>query len=123
MVGDHTVGFGYLQNAAIDQHVLVRNRHFDMFEILRAEPGLLGLAVDEDTALVVKGNEFEVIGDTYAIVYDGTWWTREPGSAGNDLPGPESLFYFLRPGDRYDLAARRVVESDATAASGNHEEL
>ena len=30
LVGDHTVGFGYLKNAAIDQHVLVRNRHFDL---------------------------------------------------------------------------------------------
>lgn len=56
MIGDHTVGFGYLKNAAIDQRVLVRNGHFDMLEITRAYPELLGLAIDEDTALVVQGD-------------------------------------------------------------------
>lgn len=77
LIGDHTVGFGYLKNSAIDQHVLVRNRHFDLFEITRANPELLGLAIDEDTALVVHQNEAEVIGRTYALIYDGGFWSRE----------------------------------------------
>lgn len=109
MVGDHIVGFGYLKNAAIDQHVLVRNRHFDMFEILDYQPGLLGLAVDEDTALVVSGNTAEVFGRTYAIVYDGGFWSREGAGQGVELVG-ERKFYFLREGDRYDLKRREVVE-------------
>jgi cyanophycinase len=115
LIGDHTVGFGYLKNAAIDQHVLVRNRHFDMFEITRAYPELLGLAIDEDTALVVHRNEFEVIGSTYALIYDGGFWSRE-GSWERELPPPDSRFYFLRAGDRYDLAARRVIVDNSTSA-------
>lgn len=109
LVGDHTVGFGYLRNTAVDQHVLARNRHFDMFEITRAYPGLLGLAVDEDTALVVRGDEAEVVGSTYALVYDGGFWSRE-GNWERELPGPGERFYFLREGDRYDLGKRRVIE-------------
>lgn len=109
VIGDHTVGFGYLKNAAIDQHVLVRNRHFDMLEITRAYPELLGLAIDEDTALVVLGDEAEVIGSTYAIVYDGGFWSRE-GDFDRQLPSSDSRFYFLKSGDRYDLVARRVIE-------------
>ena len=109
VIGDHTVGFGYLKNAAIDQHVLVRNRHFDMLEITNAYPELLGLAIDEDTALVVQGSEAEAIGSTYAIVYDGGFWSRE-GTFDRQLPSPDARFYFLKSGDRYDLAARKVIE-------------
>ena len=113
MIGDHTVGFGYLKNAAIDQHVLVRNRHFDMFDILREYPELLGIAIDEDTALVVQKNEAEIIGDTYALFYDGGFWSRE-GSELKHLPPPNARFYFLRPGDRYDLDARKVIVTNST---------
>lgn len=116
LIGDHTVGFGYLKNTAIDQHVLVRNRHFDMFEIIRAYPELLGLAIDEDTALVVHRNEAEVIGSTYALIYDGGFWSRE-GTWERELPPPDSRFYFLRPGDKYDLKARQVVVDNSTNAT------
>ncbi|KAG9188154.1 hypothetical protein G6011_02077 [Alternaria panax] len=116
LIGDHTVGFGYLKNSAIDQHVLVRNRHFDMFEILNAYPELLGLAIDEDTALVVNKNELEVIGSTYALIYDGGFWSRE-GSWERPLPPPNARFYFLREGDRYDLGARAVIEPETTGSA------
>jgi cyanophycinase len=115
LVGDHTVGFGYLKNAAIDQHVLVRNRHFDMFEITRAYPELLGLAIDEDTALVVQKDQAEVIGSTYALIYDGGFWSRE-GDWERILPPPGERFYFLKAGDRYDLAARKVIVDNSTSA-------
>ncbi|EAT77366.2 hypothetical protein SNOG_15141 [Parastagonospora nodorum SN15] len=108
MIGDHTVGFGYLKNAAIDQHVLVRNRHFDMFEILNANPELWGVAIDEDTALIVRQNEAEVFGNTYALVYDGGFWSRE-GTSFNNVPPPNARFYFLKEGDKYDLVKREVI--------------
>jgi cyanophycinase len=114
MIGDHTVGFGYLKNTAIDQHFLVRNRQFDLFDILKVHPELLGIAIDEDTALVVNKNDVEVFGSTYAAFYDGGFWSRE-GSEAKNLPQPESRFYFLKAGDRYDLGLRRVVDEETTA--------
>ncbi|KAF1956321.1 class I glutamine amidotransferase-like protein [Byssothecium circinans] len=121
MIGDHTVGFGYLKNTAIDQHVLVRNRHFDLFDILKVYPELLGVAIDEDTALVVSGNDVEIIGSTYALFYDRGFWSREELSELKNLPPPENRFYFLRPGDKYDLETRKVVQSAATV--GGNDEL
>lgn len=109
LVGDHTVGFGYLRNVAIDQHVLVRGRIFDMFDILKVRPELLGFGCDENTALVVEGDEARVMGATYCAFYDGGFWARE-GSAEKNLPPRDQLFYFLREGDRYDLKARKVIE-------------
>ena len=61
MMGDHQEGFGFLKNTAIDQHVLARNRHFDMIEILTQRPEVLGIGIDESTGIIVNGNQFEVI--------------------------------------------------------------
>jgi cyanophycinase len=95
MLGDHLEGFGYLRNVGIDQHLLRRNRQFDMLEVLAAYPELLGIGLDENTAIVVQGDEFEVVGQGYVAIYDG----RATIDTGGD-------FYFLAPGDRFDLAAR-----------------
>ena len=109
MMGDHEEGFGFLKNVAIDQHVLARNRQFDMFDILKKRPELLGIGIDENTAIVVRGNQFEVIGESYVIVYDGTFWSRE-GSDLKNLPEKARLFYFLHKGDKYDLLTRKVKQ-------------
>lgn len=98
MMGDHQEGFGYLQNVAIDQHVLRRNRHFDLIEVVDAHPELLALGIDENTALVVQGDDAEVIGESYVLVYDNRATVGDHG-------GP---FYFLAPGDRFDLASREA---------------
>jgi len=109
MMGDHQEGFGYISNIAIDQHVLARNRQFDMYGILREHPELLGIGIDENTAVVVQRDTMEVIGASYVLVYDGTFWSRE-GSDLKKLPEKESLFYMIRQGDRYDLRLRKVID-------------
>lgn len=109
MVGDHQQGFGFLKNVTVDQHTLARNRHYDMFQILQERPELLGLSIDEMTGIVVAGDQFEVIGESYVLVYDGGFWSRE-GWSMKKLPPSNSLFYFLKAGDRYDMAKRIVVD-------------
>lgn len=108
MMGDHEVGFGFIKNIAIDQHVLARNRHFDLFTILDQKPELLGVGIDEKTAMIVKGNVFEVLGPSYVLIYDQGFWSRE-GSQMKDLPDPDRRFYFLREGDRYDMSKRKKL--------------
>lgn len=100
MMGDHERGFGYLRNVGIDQHVLRRNRQFDMIEVIEAHPDLLGIGLDEDTALVVQGDRAQVIGSSYALIYDNRSTT-----------GRDGKFYFLAPGDRFDLATREATRS------------
>lgn len=118
MIGDHTVGLGYPRNAAIDQHMLVRNRQFDMFDILKVHPELLGIGLDEDTALIVHQNEAKLFGRTYALIYDGGFFSEE-GTELKTLPAPEARFYFLKPDEKYDLKARKVVETTAAIGTGD----
>lgn len=108
MMGDHEEGFGYIKNIAIDQHVLARNRQFDMFDILKNRPELLGIGIDESTAIVVQQNTFEVIGKSNVLIYDGTFWSRDQNDIQNP-PETELLFYFLQHGDQYNLKERRVI--------------
>ncbi|MEQ1854848.1 MAG: cyanophycinase [Longimicrobiales bacterium] len=103
IMGDHQVGFGYLRGVAIDQHVLRRNRHFDMLGLLEVHPELLGIGLDEDTAIIVRGDQFEVIGASYALIYDRRTTT-----------GSDGTFYFLAPGDGYDLGTRRATRPART---------
>ena len=110
MMGDHEEGFGFVENIAIDQHVIARNRHFDMFDILDNRPELLGISIDEGTAAIVQGDQFEVLGNSYVIIYDGTFWSRE-GSDMKNLPEENRRFYFLREGDRYDMRNRKIISN------------
>ena len=47
-------GLSLLPEAIVDQHFLRRQRHNRMLSALQADPGLIGVAVDEDTALVLE---------------------------------------------------------------------
>ncbi len=109
MMGDHDVGLGFISNIAIDQHVIARNRQFDMFAILENKPELLGIGIDESTAIVVKGDVLEVIGESYVLIYDQSFWSAE-GSDLKQLPNKNEMFYYLRSGDEYNLREREVIE-------------
>lgn len=115
MMGDHTEGLGFLKGTAIDQHVLMRNRQFDLVEIIEAKPELLGIGIDEDTAIVVRGDSFEVMGQGYVLIHDANAWV-EGGPVGADGPAGEGgSFYFLAPGDRFDMQTRQATRPGAPA--------
>jgi cyanophycinase len=103
MIGDHTVGFGFLKNSAIDQHLLRRNRQFDLIDVVQKHPDLLGIGIDEDTAIVVQEDRFDVIGQGYVAIYDPKHANRPP-----------ARFYMLAPGDRYDLVKREASRRSET---------
>ena len=98
MAPGYEEGFGFLRNAAVDQHVIARSRVHDMLLILQEHPRLLGIGLDEGTAIVVRGDRAEVLGRSAVAVYD-------PADA-------ERLFYWLAPGDVYDLGDRTLERSE-----------
>src|SRR5262249_19217504 len=97
IMGDHQVGLGFMRNVGVDQHILVRNRIFDMISVIEAHPTLLGIGIDENTAIIVQQDQFEVIGHSYVAIYDNQ----------KQIP-PYGRFYFLTAGDRFNLATREA---------------
>lgn len=92
-------GFGYLKGVAIDQHFTQRRRFADLASLIRKRPQLLGIGLDEGTAIVVSGSTAEVIGRTRICIYDAQ---RKPQS------GPED-FISAPVGSRLNLVTREVL--------------
>jgi cyanophycinase len=65
-------GLSFLPGTAIDQHVSQRNRFADMEALKATFPQLLGIGLDEATAVVVKGDSLEAVGRGNVFVYNGT---------------------------------------------------
>lgn len=63
-------GMGFLPGVVVDQHFAQRGRLGRLLAALVLQPAMLGLGIDEDTAIVVKGDEFEVIGQGCITVVD-----------------------------------------------------
>ncbi len=119
LVGDHTQGLGFLKNSAIDQHLLKRNRQFDLVDFIKKSPELIGIGLDEATAVLVQRDTMEVLGKSYVAIYD--YNTIVGGSnhvKGNqeDFTASSGPFFFLSEGQKYDLRNRKVIRNPRTAA-------
>ena len=95
----HEVGFGFLRNSAIDQHLIARKRQDDLLPVIRSHPHLLGVGIDEATALVVQGRIAEVIGNSKVLFYDI--------KLKKDLG--EKFYISLDAGEQYDLKVRSIL--------------
>jgi cyanophycinase len=115
MMGDHTEGMGFLKNATVDQHVMRRNRQFDMIPVVEKFPEMLGIGIDERTAIVVKHDRFEVIGVSYVAVYDAVNWEKQKSKEGKVV----QPFFYLGSGQQYDLKNRKLI-GNATSNSINN---
>ena len=64
-------GFGLMQGVAIDQHVTARGRENDLDEVIKKHPDLLGIGIDQSTAIEVTRDRFKVIGVGHVFIHDG----------------------------------------------------
>lgn len=114
LIGDHTQGLGFLKNSAIDQHLLKRNRQFDLVDFIRKAPELIGIGLDEATAVLVQRDTMEVLGKSYVAIYD---YNTIIGNGPNHVKGNQENFtassgpfIFLSEGQKYDLRNRKVIK-------------
>jgi cyanophycinase len=103
-------GLGLIRDVIIDQHFAERGRFGRLIGAVAHNPRILGIGIDEDTAAVVEGDGFEVIGSGAVYVVDGARVTHcnlaeaEPDRV---LSMHGVTVHVLGTGDRYDLKARR----------------
>ncbi len=93
-------GFGYLPGCAVDQHFFARKRIADMTGLMKQYPQLLGIGIDEGTAIVVKGSTAEVIGKSKVGFFDPRTKPKEGEKDYVDVPS----------GGKYDLAKRKTLD-------------
>jgi cyanophycinase len=106
-------GFGLLPGMVIDQHFRQRDRIGRLLALVAANPGLLGIGVDEDTAAVFDHRgTLEVIGRQSITVVDGTHMFSDifqvKGHGGITVSG--AVLHVLTPGRRFDLTERKLLD-------------
>jgi cyanophycinase len=101
-------GLGFLHGAIVDQHFLRRERHNRLLSAVLERPGLVGVGIDESTAIEVSPDgRWHVLGESDVIVYDARHARVTP--AGAPLLGATDLRVHLLPsGSVYDPASGRA---------------
>jgi cyanophycinase len=92
-------GLGFLPGVAIDQHFSQRKRQKDMTALMKVYPQLLGIGIDEATAILVRGHTADVVGRAQVHFFDATR-PIEKGKPDHASVGD---------GGRYDLKERKVL--------------
>lgn len=97
-------GFGFLDRVIIDQHFVVRKRHNRLISLVLENPKLVGIGIDEDTAILVyPNNKFRVYGKGSVIVYDARKAKDVKANQNGLLGGREIKMDVLVEGDEFYL--------------------
>lgn len=112
-------GMGFLPGIAVDQHFAQRGRLGRLIAALVQQPAILGIGIDENTAVIVDGDEFEVVGQSAVTVVD------ESEATHNNLEGllrDEGLaicgvrLHILPHGYRFNMKTRQPIVPGETPA-------
>jgi len=95
---EHEHGFNFLRRSAIDQHINTRMRWDDLIPVIKRYPTLLGIGLSENTAIIVNGDRFEVMGAWKVAIHDNTR-VYQPW---------EKPYYVLSAGDVYNMKTRKI---------------
>ena len=98
------VGLGFINGVIIDAHFRERGREKTLPSLLVRHPQMLGIGIDETTAIFVQGTTAEVMGPHTVTFYDLTEYAG-PGKTINDI-GHKIV---LMAGEKYDLKLRKKV--------------
>jgi cyanophycinase len=99
-----------LPNAIIDQHFAERGRIGRLIGAVAQNPRVLGIGIDEDTAIIVKGDRFKVIGSGAVYLVDGvnvSYSNIAEATADQALSIHDLHVHVLSCGDVFDLRLRR----------------
>lgn len=103
-------GLGFVgPNVFIDQHFLKRGRFGRLIPLMVAKGYKLGLGVDENTAVVVRGPEVQVLGGAGVLVVDLTDASTDASQPAFNVTG--ARLSYLEHGDRYHLDTRLATPS------------
>jgi cyanophycinase len=113
-------GLGLIRNAVIDQHFAERGRIGRLLGAVAHNPRMLGIGIDEDTAIVVEDERrFSVIGAGAVYVVDGDGVTQSNIAEARGacaLSMHDVRLHVLASGDGFDLRRRRPRASERSEA-------
>ncbi|MEM1310497.1 MAG: cyanophycinase [Cyanobacteria bacterium P01_H01_bin.153] len=105
-------GLAVVPELLIDQHFHNRNRMARLMSAIAANPDKLGIGIDEDTCIALKGDgTFEVLGKGTVTIIDPkelTYTNYRFSDATSPLSLHDLRMHVLNAGDHYDYKRRSV---------------
>ena len=109
---DMAPGLGFFRHVVIDQHFAQRGRISRLLSAVARNPRMLGIGIDENTAIVANSSTFEVIGEGSVYIVDGRAVTATNLSS-EQTSRSMSIYniklHVLNCGDRFDLRSRQPL--------------
>ncbi len=106
-------GLGLFPGVIVDQHFVARSRHNRLISVILEHPEMLGVGIDEATALWVRPDgTFQVLGEGWVVVLDAkdSEIVRDDRPDGRQELGVHSLTtHVLLPGEVFDVQRGEVV--------------
>lgn len=95
-------GLGFVTTAIIDQHFVKRSRHNRLISVVIEHPDLLGIGIDEATAILVTGGTAEVVGESQVLVFKNPLGSKH---FYNEKLGARQLkLDIYLPGDKFEMS-------------------
>lgn len=107
------IGFGFMDHLLIDQHFSQRGRFDRLLSAIAENKELIGIGIDENTAILISDNKFQVYGEHQVLIIDGkssnyiNIKTSENGSEELTISGFQ--LHALTKGYRFDLIKRKLI--------------
>jgi cyanophycinase len=105
-------GMELLDSSVIDTHFSQRGRHGRLLSMVANNPHVLGIGIDERTAMIVRDGKFEVLGEgaVTVICAKHSMHTNLPYIRSEDPIGIFGVdFHVLPEGYKYDLQKREPI--------------
>lgn len=104
-------GFGFIENAIVDQHFIKRKRNNRLISLVLQNPEYLGIGIDESTAAIVyPDNTLEVLGTNQVIFYDASNSGMIKVDSLKNFSASDIRMHILFSGQKFDLSGRSVIE-------------
>jgi cyanophycinase len=100
---DTRPGLGLFPEAIVDQHFFKRQRVNRLVSAVLDHPTLVGIGIDETTAVFVTGPSFEVLGKSSVLVIDARKATVDKTPAGQLATGRNLVMSVLKAGMKYSF--------------------
>jgi cyanophycinase len=106
-------GLGFLNDVIFDQHFAQRGRIGRLLGAVALNPGILGIGIDEDTAILVQNSQFKVIGKNAVYVIDGrhvSYSNISEREAEKTMSMHDVRLHIMAAGEVYDMKTRQILQ-------------
>ena len=95
---DVSDGLALWPDAIVDQHFLKRQRNNRLLATVLDHPSLIGIGIDERTAVIVERGSLQVMGESSVVVFDARSAAVERVSSGAPLAARDIRIHVLTRG-------------------------